>query len=184
MAQQIVSIPSQVIDELMRQVFYRAASLSLAKGEGVIGRLIVPVAIRAAVVVPFIMLVVLLANVVFACLLGSSCADAAFYARLMAAGWVVGLITIPFFSLPILLDCQRFQSVAEVVNQSTRVVMMLIAYLFASSPPCFGLFAAQDVLCSIGFAIALFQPRATRTLAVGQASPNADSVVIASWVVT
>jgi O-antigen/teichoic acid export membrane protein len=184
MAQRIVSIPSQIIDEPMRQVFYRAASLSLAKGEGVIRPLIVTIGIRAAVVLPFITLVLLSANVVFVRLLGSAWAGAAFYARLMAAGWVVGLITIPFFSLPVLLDCQRFQLVAEVINQSTRVVMILVAYLFASFALCVGLLAAQEVLFVIGFGIALFWPGAIRTLAVGQATPNVGSVAVASRVVT
>jgi O-antigen/teichoic acid export membrane protein len=184
MAQRIVSIPSQVIDEPMRQVFYRAASLSLAKGEGVIRPLIVTVGIRAAVVIPFITLLLLLANVVFVRLLGPSWAGAAFYARLMAAGWMAGEIATPFFALPVLLHRQRFQLIAEVISQSAKIAVILIAYLLGSFALCIGLLAAQDVLFAIGFAIALFWPKAIRTLAAGRATPNADSLAVVSRATT
>lgn len=184
MAQRIVSIPNQVIDEPMRQVFYRAASLSLAKGEGVIHPLIVTVGLRTAVVIPFITVVVLLANFIFVRLLGPSWAGAAFYARLMAAGWMVGEIAAPVFALPVLLDRQRLRLIAEVISQSARVAAILIGYLFASFALCVGLLAAQDVFFAIGFAIALFWPKAIRTLAVGRAGPNAGAVPAASRAVT
>jgi O-antigen/teichoic acid export membrane protein len=184
MAQRIVSIPSQVIDEPMRQVFYRAASSSLAKGEGVIRPLIATVGIRAAIVIPFITLVVLSADIIFGRLLGPSWAGAAFYARLMAAGWMVGEIATPFSALSVLLNRQRFQLIAEVISQSAKIAVILIAYSFASFALCVGLLATQDVLYAIGFAIALFWPKATRTLAAGGATPNASPLAIASRVVT
>jgi O-antigen/teichoic acid export membrane protein len=183
MAQRIVSIPSQVIDEPMRQVFYRGASMSLAKGEGIIRPLIVTVGFRAAVVIPFITLILLLSNVIFGRLLGPNWTGAAFYARLMAAGWMVGEIATPFFTLSILLNRQRFQLIAEVISQSARVAVILIAYLFTSFALCVGLLAAQDVLFAIGFAIALFWPKAVRTLAVGRASPHAGPVAVTGRVV-
>jgi O-antigen/teichoic acid export membrane protein len=184
MAYRIVSIPSQILDEPLRQVFYRAASLSLTKGEGVIRPLVLIMGFRAAILIPFITLVVWSANGLFVHLLGPSWLEAAFYAKLMATGWVVSEIATPLHALPVLLERQKFQFVVELIGRATQILIPLIAYLCGGFALCVGLLSVFEMLFAIGFGMALFWPKAVRALASGRVSPKARGLHVANGAAT
>lgn len=165
MAQRVVTIPSQVVDEPVTQLFYRSASSSLARGNGVIRPVAMTMFFLAAIAVPFVLVLIWAGDRIFGHILGPNWLPAAYYAKIMAAGWLAAEIAMPFHVLPILLNRLKFQLISEVVSQSARLGAILIAYAAGSFVLCLSLLAAQDMLFAILFGTALFWRKSTRAMA-------------------
>jgi teichuronic acid exporter len=156
MALRVVTIPSQLVDEPLSQVFYRGAAASLARGKGVLRPLVLTMACVAAINIPFIGMVFWGADGIFGKLLGSNWLDAADYAKIMLPGWVAAQLGLPLHIVPILLGRLKLELIAEIGSQAARVLAILAAYAAGSFTLCLALLSAQHVLFALAFGSALY----------------------------
>jgi O-antigen/teichoic acid export membrane protein len=155
MALRVVTIPSQLTEEPITQVFYRAATASLTRGFGVMRPLILTMLCIAMINVPFVLLLVWGADGIFGRLMGAKWLAAADYARIMSIGWLMMQLLLPLQIVPILLDRLKLQLVFEVGSQTARVTAILAAFSIGNFTLCLALLSAQNVLFTVGFAAAL-----------------------------
>jgi O-antigen/teichoic acid export membrane protein len=168
MAQRVITIPSQIVDQPVMQFFYRSASAAMMRGDRLVKLLGATMLGLSAVAVPCVLILMVGADFLFEHLLGAEWVPAADYARIISIGWFAAQIALPLHLLPVLLGRLKLQFVFEIASQAGRLAAVLIAYAFDSFTLCLALLAAVEVTYLLTFGLALSK----QIVATGRAAPG------------